>query len=222
MFFLSEPMSDDFELSIPKETVAEMPVVNYPGQITVINSALDAKKALRYLSSLPAVGFDTETRPTFHRGKLNKVALIQIYAPTRCFLFRINQIGLTDEMVDFLESPTTAKIGVSLHDDFRNLNKIRQINPQAEIDLQQFVKDYHIRDNSLQRIYAIVFGERISKSQRLTNWEAESLTESQQIYASIDAWACYKLYHHLIAEKFHPEESPYVVEPEPTAEQDQQ
>ena len=126
-------LNDDFELSIPKETLASMPIVTYPGEITVIDSAIDTVKALRFLSSLPLVGFDTETKPNFRPGRTNNVALIQIYSPNRCFLFRINKTGLTDEMVRFLESEKTVKVGVSLHDDFRNLNKIRQVNPHAEI-----------------------------------------------------------------------------------------
>ena len=210
MFFFAPMLNDDFELSIPKETLASMPIVTYPGEITVIDSAIDTVKALRFLSSLPLVGFDTETKPNFRPGRTNNVALIQIYSPNRCFLFRINKTGLTDEMVRFLESKKTVKVGVSLHDDFRNLNKIRQVNPHAEIDLQQLVKRFHIRDNSLQRIYAIVFEKRISKSQRLTNWEAPQLNEKQQIYASIDAWACYKLYTYLSAGLFHPEKSAYI------------
>ena len=208
-------MAEDFELSIAKEDVALLPKVTYPGEITVINSKVDAVNALRFLSSLPIVGIDTETRPNFQRGHVNKVALIQIYAPSRCFLFRINRFGLIPEMIAFLESEKTAKVGLSLHDDFRNLSKIHPVEPKACIDLQQYVNTFHIRDNSLQRIYAIVFGKRISKSQRLTNWEAERLTESQQIYASIDAWACYQLYQHLSKGLFHPEKSPYRALPDP-------
>lgn len=208
-------MTDDFELSIAKEAVAKLPVVTYPGEITIINSRVDAEKALRFLSTLPIVGLDTETRPNFRRGHLNKVALVQIYAPSRCFLFRINQFGLIPQMVEFLESESTIKVGLSLQDDFRNLNKISRFEPKAYIDLQQYVNSFHIRDNSLQRIYAIIFGKRISKSQRLTNWEADKLTERQQIYASIDAWACFQLYQHLSKGLFHPEKSPYRAIPDP-------
>lgn len=85
-----------------------------------------------------------------------------------------------------------------------------EFNPQGFVELQTFVKDYNIADNSLQKIYGIIFNHRISKNQRLTNWEAQELTDSQQQYAAIDAWACQRIYNHLLAGKFHPELSPYV------------
>ena len=87
-----------------------------------------------------------------------------------------------------------------------------ELDPQGFIDLQEYVKYFHISDISLQKIYAIIFGERISKTQRLTNWEAPTLTEAQQTYAAIDAWACLRLYRRLRSGNFHPDESPYIVD----------
>ena len=110
----------------------------------------------------------------------------------------------------FLENGDVNKIGLSLKDDFHSLAKLAEFEPQGFIELQSFVKDYQISDNSLQKIYGIIFNQRISKNQRLTNWEASELTESQQHYAAIDAWACQRIYNHLRAGNFHPETSPYI------------
>ena len=97
------------------------------------------------------------------------------------------------------------------------LHRIQEFSPEGFIDLQDFVKQYNITDCSLQKIYGILFNERISKSQRLSNWEADFLTPQQQVYASIDAWACLRIYNHLLSGDFNPEQSEYV-EPAPETE----
>ena len=103
-------------------------------------------------------------------------------------------------------------------DDFNALRRRGDINPAGFLDLQDYARTFLISDLSLQKVYAIVFGARISKSQRLTNWEADRLTEAQQIYAAIDAWACLKLYRYLRGGYFHPYESPYAHYAEDTDE----
>ena len=59
------------------------------------------------------------------------------------------------------------------------------------------VDDQSITPLSLQKLYANVFGEKISKTQQLSNWEAPSLTQAQKLYAATDAWACIRLYEEL-------------------------
>ncbi len=192
-----------------------MPIMNFPGAITLVDSASLAHQALRALSKADVVGFDTETRPSFKKGKVHNAALMQISTDERCFLFRLNKIGICAELKAFLENPDILKIGLSLHDDFNVLRRTTPLDPQGFVDLQQLVHDYDISDISLQKIYAIVFGERISKSQRLTNWEADSLTPQQQAYAALDAWACLKLYRYFKSGSFDPMASPYRHLPEP-------
>ena len=162
------------------------------------------------------IGFDTETKPSFKRGQSNKVALLQLATRSSCYLFRLNRIGIAEPIIRLLENESILKIGLSIHDDFHNLNKIREITPGGFIDLQQFVKKFMIADNSLSRIYGILFGQRISKGQRLTNWEAEELSLHQQGYAALDAQACIQIYDHLNSGKFNPQESPHLKDvPEP-------
>lgn len=192
-----------------------MPVVSFPGTITVIDTLPDALKALDYLRTQAVVGFDTETKPNFRKGQTNTVSLIQISTREESFLFRINVLGLFDEMRGFLECQSTLKVGLSLKDDFHVLHRIGAFEPQNFVDLQDVVRKYHITDSSLQKIYAILFEGRISKAKRLSNWEAPSLSESQQMYASIDAWACLKIYHYLLSGEFSPADSPYATICEP-------
>lgn len=200
-------------IAISKETVAEMPVVDCPVGITVVDTPELARVALRELTRARVVGFDTETRPSFHRGRLHNVALMQLSTDSHCFLFRINKLGISEHLRQFLEDPEIIKIGLSVHDDFSVMRRlVDDIDPQGFIDLQDYVRFFHINDISLQKIYAIVFGEKISKNQRLSNWEAPELTEQQQKYAAIDAWACLRLYRTLRSGSFHPDESPYIVD----------
>ena len=202
-------------MSIGKEDLSALPTMTYPGAITVVDSAAVAHSALRVLSAETAVGFDTETRPSFRKGQVHKVALMQISTAERCFLFRLNKIGICAELKAFLENPAVTKIGLSVHDDFNVLRRSGDINPAGFIDLQKMVKQFDITDISLQKIYAIIFGERISKSQRLTNWEADTLSDAQQAYAALDAWACLKIYTYLKDGRFDPLTSPYRHIPEP-------
>lgn len=199
-----------FTLHVTKEQLAQMPTVSYSGNITVVETMDVALKAVAYLRDQAVVGFDTETRPSFRKGHVNSVALIQIATPDRCFLFRINRLGIFPELKEFLEDGDVKKIGLSLRDDFHVLHRIQEFLPGGFIDLQDFVKEYNIIDCSLQKIYGILFKQRISKSQRLSNWEADFLTSQQQIYASIDAWACLRIYKYLLFGDFHPDKSEFI------------
>lgn len=204
-------------LSISKEQLAVLPQVVYTGKCHLIETASTARDAVAYLSKLPEIGFDTETRPSFHKGQHHKVSLLQLATPDECFLFRLNKTGITAPIRRLLESTDTLKVGLSTKDDFHSLRRLDpDINPDGFLELQSWVKDFDIQDNSLARIYAIIFGEKISKSQRLTNWEADELTLQQQHYAAIDAWACLKIHRHLADGLFESASSPYVINEENT------
>lgn len=205
-------MTNNITLSISKDKIAQMPTVPYDGYITVIDTVDEALKAIEYLKTQSMLGFDTETKPSFRKGRSNKVSLIQISTDCRSFLFRVNKLGFIDELKQLLEDENVIKIGLSLKDDYGALRRLGDFNPSGFIDLQAYVKKFGIIDNSLQRIYAIVFGGRISKGQRLSNWEAPELSYAQQVYASIDAWSCLQLYRHLSAGRFNPMMSQYIVE----------
>ena len=183
---------------ISKEQVAELETAVFPGRISVIQSESEAEKAVSYLEKFELIGFDTETRPSFTKGVVRKIALMQLSTNDTCFLFRLNLIGIPECLIRLLIASDITKIGLSLKDDFAAIRKRIQLEPKGFIELQSFVKKFGIEDNGLQRIYAILFGERISKGQRLSNWEADILTEAQQKYAALDAWACLQIYNKLV------------------------
>ena len=196
-------------VSIDKQTVNQMPIVNFDGHIHVIDAISQVKSAVRALRTSAIVGFDTETRPCFRRGERHNVALLQLSTLDDAFLFRINKTGIPQPLKEYLEDESCTKIGLSTSDDFHQLTRVCDVHPAGFIELQQLVKQYQIVEMGLQKIYAILFQQKISKGQQLSNWEAPHLTEAQQRYAAIDAWACLRIYNHLLAGNFVPEESPY-------------
>ena len=183
--------------TIDKEVLKDLPKAAFSGQIHVVQTPWEAEKAVTYLKSCPLLGIDSETRPSFTKGQAHKVALLQISSEEHCFLFRLNLTGLTLPVITLLENPNVTKVGLSLRDDFMMLHKRAPFEQHACIELQEYVRTFGIQDKSLQKIYAILFGEKISKSQRLSNWEAETLTEPQKLYAATDAWACLNIYNKL-------------------------
>lgn len=197
-------------VSIDKEQVNELPPIEFSGQIYVVDTLSMVNAAVQHLRKQPIVGFDTETRPSFRRGESHKPALVQLATADECFLFRINKLhGLPAKLNDYLEDEACRKVGLSTNDDFNQLRRFGPIQPAGFTELQQLVGDYGITDLSLQKIYAILFGRKISKGQRLTNWEADELTASQRQYAAIDAWACVQIYYHLLSGAFVARQSPY-------------
>ena len=182
---------------ISKEEVNEMPKVVFEGQIFVVDTPEQADFAVRYLSQFDLLGIDSETRPAFKRGEIHKVALLQIATDERCYMFRLNKFGMTLPLINLLENPHIVKVGLSLKDDFMMLHQRAEFEPRGVIELQTYVTQFGIKDLSLQKIYANLFGQKISKAQRLSNWEADELTIPQQQYASIDAWACIQIYRKL-------------------------
>ncbi len=196
-------------ISIDKQAVNQLPQVTFPGRIHIISAISQVKSAVNALATAPVVGFDTETRPSFHRGERHPVALLQLSTDSDAFLFRVNKTGVPEPLKRFLEDENCLKIGLSTTDDFHQLARVSDCKPAGFIELQQLVKQYNITDMSLQKIYAILFRHKISKGQQLTNWEAPQLTDAQQRYAAIDAWACLKIYEYLQSGDFVPELSPY-------------
>lgn len=199
-----------------KEMIAQLPKVQFQGRIIVIQSKEEAIKAVDYLLKHKIIGIDTETKPVFKKGMgMNPVALLQVSTKDTCFLFRLNRIGFTDDLVHLMGDKNVLKVGLSLKDDFIQLNRRKAFDAGCYAELQSLVKEMGIMDQSLQKIYANFFNLRISKSQQLSNWEADILTEAQKIYAATDAWACVQLYEEIM----HLNECGYMLDIIPEPEQ---
>lgn len=180
-----------------KQNIGSLPRAVFEGEITVVDKAEKVDAAVKYLLSQPLLGVDTETRPSFRKGTHYQVALLQVSDLKRCFLFRLNKIGMPAPIIKLLEDTSVPKIGLSWHDDLLMLHKRAKFTPGNFIDLQKLVGYFGIEDLSLQKIYANIFGMRISKREQLSNWDASALRDNQQLYAATDAWACLMLYNEL-------------------------
>jgi ribonuclease D len=186
-----------FKATIEKEDLRSLPLEAFQGEIHVIDTSAGVKKYLPILLKENLLGFDTETRPAFKKGQKNTVALLQFSTEFHAFLFRISSVGLPDQLIHLLENEDIKKIGAAVHDDIIELKAVREFKQEGFFDLQKYVEAFGIENKAVAKMAGIVLGFRISKSQQLSNWDAEVLSEPQKLYAATDAWACYKIYSEL-------------------------
>jgi ribonuclease D len=192
-------LNNIYSENITAEELASYELSWFRGEIAVIEDMDSFRKHFPRLSGADLLGFDTETKPSFRKGRNNKVSLIQLATNDLACLFRINKTGIPPELAALLGDPGIIKAGVAVHDDIRFLKSVRRFTPAGFIDLQNLVREYGIQSAGLKKLTAIVLGFRISKRQQVTDWEAPELTEAQKIYAATDAWVCYKLYKKLVS-----------------------
>lgn len=189
-----------FQRTISPEELDKLEPGAFPGNIIVIDKpGMAYNRAIVYLHSQKVLGFDTETRPVFsphqpHRG----IALLQLSGPDRAYLFRVNVLGLRRRLRAILSNPDIIKVGAASHDDVRGLQKLAYFEEKGFIDLQKIGSEWGILDKSVKKMCGIILGMRISKSQQLSNWEAQYLTPGQQLYAATDAWVCREMYLKLL------------------------
>ena len=195
-----------------KQNLQLLNIESFDGRIFVVNSVNQADKAVEYLSKHKLIGLDTETKPSFKKGHVNKVAILQLATEDTAFIFQLKFIGLPDSLIQLLENNDVKKVGLSLKDDIMMLAKRRSFKPANFIDLQDLVKDIGILDMSLQKIYANLFGKKISKRKQLSNWSLDILDEGQKKYAALDAVACIRIYKKIIQLK---QTNDYILEETP-------
>jgi ribonuclease D len=186
-----------YKETITAEEIAECELSWFMGEIILVDDLDTFYKVFPRLLGHDLLGFDTETKPTFKKGRTHSVSLVQLSTDKLACLFRINKIGVPNELLKLLSDPKVIKTGVAVHDDIKALQRLKRFTPYSFVDLQNLVKDYGIQSSGLKKLAAIVLGFRISKRQQVTDWEADSLTEAQQIYAATDAWVCYQIYRSL-------------------------
>ena len=180
--------------SITNEEINALPAGSFDGRIIVVDSKETMKAAYDHLCRCDVIGFDTETRPAFQKGRLNKMALVQLSSHDTAFLFRINKMPLSKKIISLFENEKIVKVGASIRDDIKGIQKQTSFQPRGFVDIQSLVGQYGIKDISVRKVSAIVLGIRISKAQRLSNWEAQVLTPAQQLYAATDAWTCREIF----------------------------
>lgn len=186
-----------FRNEIEKEEINQLEVRQFEGEVRVIDNKDSFHEAMQEIMNYDVLGFDTETKPVYKKGVHHRIALIQVSNSEVAWLFRVNKIGIPRELKDFLENEALLKVGVGLSDDMQRLRKLASFTPGGFLDLQKYVEAFRIESKSLKKLVAIVLGYKISKSQQLSNWESDSLTDPQIRYAATDAWVCLEIYHAL-------------------------
>ena len=189
---------NNFIDKISNEQTALLPAVEFRGEIRIVEHERDIAAACKTLAEQPVIGFDTETRPSFRPGVTFRVSLLQLSTPTVCYLFRLNKIPLAKPIPQLFEDRRILKIGADVAGDLRSLRQIRHFRDGGFVDLQGIAPEWGIGEKSLRKLSAIVLGRRVSKAQRLSNWEAATLTDKQQLYAATDAWVCTRIYEQLL------------------------
>ncbi len=195
-----------YRISISPEEIEKYELAAFPGEIQVIDSEDAAfRSAISFLRRQKVLGFDTETRPVFSPDQpRHSVALLQLSGPGKAFLFRVQKLGLPQSLREILSRDDILKIGAAVGDDVRGLQRLHDFEAGGFVDLQKMVWQYGIRDKSVKKMSAIILRVRISKTQQLSNWEAEVLSEPQCRYAATDAWVCREMYFRLKRSKQHP------------------
>jgi ribonuclease D len=192
---------DEYKLSITNEELNQLPLKAYEGKVSVITEADNLEKVKLDIEKHAIVGFDTETRPSFKRGQVYKVALLQLAVPNKVYLIRLHHTGLPKEITSIFENQNIVKAGVAIHDDIKCLQKVTNFKPASFVELSTMAKSLGLQVESVKKLAGLLLGFRISKSAQTSNWEAPTLTEKQIDYAATDAWVCLEIYLKLLKTK---------------------
>lgn len=187
-------MTKVYNESVSDDDLRKLPLIQFEGRVTLVDSMQRFRQAIREIDKPAVLGFDTETKPSFRKGRRYRVSLLQLADDKRAWLFRLNMIGMPPELTALLSDERIIKTGVAIHDDIKALRSLAPFEPGGFVDLQTVVAAHGIKQLGLKKLSAIILGYSISKSQQTSNWEAPALTEPQQLYAATDAWVCRKIY----------------------------
>ena len=195
---LNQPKHSTQRITISKEEINSLPLASFEGEVNLVVEPNKVVRAFDEIKSHEVVGFDTETRPSFHKGQRYDVSLLQLALPEKVFLFRLNHTGVTSEMISFLENDEILKAGIGLKDDIKAIQKLKRFNADGFVELSSIAKSNGLHVESVKKLAGPVLGFRISKSAQTSNWEAPNYTEKQISYAATDAWVCLRLYNSLM------------------------
>lgn len=191
-------LSHNGNISISHEEINNLPLKSFTGKIDLVTSPEALPKVFSELENHKIVGFDTETRPSFVKGQIHKVSLLQLAIPHKVFLIRLNHTGIEENMIRFFENHTIAKAGVGIRDDIKILHKLKRFQPEGFVEISTMAREVGFEVESVKKLTALLLGFRISKGAQTSNWEAETLTEKQITYAATDAWVCLEIYRKLL------------------------
>jgi len=191
-------MTIDYLKHITKEQINELPMHEYRGKIIVIETFEGALKAIALLLKEKILGFDTETRPSFQKGEVYQVSLLQLATEDCAYLFRLNKIPFPKELTQILSNANIIKAGVGIRDDIKGFQKLHAFEPQGFVDLSHEAGNLGFTSFGLRALTGIFLGERLSKAAKVTNWENMHLTPAQIKYAASDAYVGLKIFEKIM------------------------
>ena len=185
-----------------RKTLAEAELPLYAGipisRVTLVVSGAQAAEALAALMAADAIGFDTESKPTFRKGEVSTGPhLVQLATDDRAWLFPITQGGDSSALQGILASPHVLKVGFGLGNDRSALKARLGVTLEKVLDLGEVLRGPGHRGTVGAKVaVAHFFGQKLQKSKKTgtSNWASPHLTERQLLYAANDAHVALRLY----------------------------
>jgi ribonuclease D len=172
--------------------------------IRLVQSPQDAERALGALLAADAIGFDTESKPTFQKGEASTGPhLIQFATDDAAYLFQVGAGAAIDTLKTILEADLPLKVGFGLSDDVKRLYNKLDITVAGVLDLSVALRTSGQRnDLGAKTAVAKFFGRQLQKSKKIstTNWANVRLSERQILYAADDAQVALRVYRRWIAD----------------------
>lgn len=191
------PIPEHYFCKPSKEEINDLPIRRYEGPVEVIRTQEELDKAMERLRGQAVLGFDTESRPSFRKGKYYPPSLVQLATADRVYIIQLTWLPLNDTLASLLGAPDVLKVGAAIHDDVKELQKLHDFTPDGIVDLGDMAKDLGLETRGLRSLAANILGVRISKAARCSNWAGKKLQNQQIVYAATDAWIGRELYFKL-------------------------
>lgn len=183
-----------FAQRMSKEEINTRPIRKWEGAVHLIRTPAELGRAVHALADEAVLGFDTETRPAYHKGESYPPSLLQLAGETAVYLFQLNRLGLPGPLRRILADPGVVKAGVALAYDLKELRRLSAFKPAGFVDLGGLAKEEGIQNHGLRGLAAVLLGFRIAKGAQTSNWARDALTPTQIQYAATDAWVGRELY----------------------------
>jgi ribonuclease D len=179
---------------ISREAMLELPIGRYEGEVCLVATPHDLERARADLLQETIVGFDTETRPAFHKGESYHPSLFQAATARAVYLFQLRRTETFHLLSELLSEKRIVKAGISVADDLRTLKHVFAFVENSVVDLGIVARHAGYGQTGLRNLAGIFMGIRITKGTKTSNWAAPHLTAQQITYAATDAWVCRELY----------------------------
>ncbi|MEW5771932.1 MAG: 3'-5' exonuclease [Thermodesulfobacteriota bacterium] len=186
---------EQYKRKFDGDEINGLPLGGFTGEIRMVTDLRAAAAAVRSLRREKVLGFDTETRPSFRKGKSYDPSLVQLAGSRRVYIFQFSRLPRFPQgLADLLADPGIVKAGVSVRDDVLGLKRLHDFADAGFMDLGDLARKVDIPTHGLRNLAANLLGIRISKSARCTNWSRPDLSAKQVRYAATDAWISRELY----------------------------